>query len=95
MVEEKKTDKKDENCVYVGSKPFPSYLTAITTQVNKSNKVTVKSRGKFTAKAIDLSLASIRINGYKLVDVKINTSKFINKEEREVNVSSIDIQIKK
>ena len=53
MVEEK----KDDNVIFIGIKPFMNYVTSVVMQFTTKNKkeVVVKARGKFINRAVDVS----------------------------------------
>ena len=100
----KMAEKKDDNIVYIGQKPFMNYLTAVNTQINKTGSCILKSRGKFTARAIDIALAAQRMAKpqfeYEIKDIKVATEVLHQeakdgKQARDVNVSTIDITITK
>jgi len=89
--------KSDENSIFIGGKPFMNYVTGVVMQftTNKAKEVTIKSRGKFISKAVDVAeitrrkfLAEEKI---KVKEVRIGSEAFENKEGREVNVSIMEI----
>lgn len=91
--EEKKVD---SNIVYIGDKHLSNYITAIMMQFNKTNEVIIKSRGKFTSRAIDISEMIVnRFLEGKVTkkDVKIGSEEFKNEEERIIRVSTIEIKL--
>jgi len=102
MTEEKTTEeKKDENVVFIGSKPFMNYVTGVVMQFTKqgSNEVIVKARGKFISRAVDVAEVStkrfLNDQGIKVKDIKIDSEEFENKEGKKVNVSTIEITLGK
>ena len=54
MEEQKRTL---ENIIFIGGKPFMNYVTGIVMQftTNSAKEVTVKARGKFISKAVDVA----------------------------------------
>ena len=105
---EKKTDKRkiDDNTVYIGTKPFMNYVTAVVMQVTTRDHKEMKviARGKFISKAVDVvEVARNRfLEGKNKVSVKhieIGSEQFNRKEEngkeRTVSVSTIEITIVK
>ena len=93
--------KSDENSIFIGGKPFMNYVTGVVMQftTNKAKEVTIKSRGKFISKAVDVAeitrrkfLADEKI---KVKEVRIGSEAFENKEGREVNVSIMEIVLSK
>jgi DNA-binding protein Alba len=86
---------KDSNVVFIGGKPFGNYLTAVGMQVNRSETIIIKSRGKYTARAIDVALTAARLNNLEVKDIKIDTETFQPKKEgeRETSVSTIELTL--
>lgn len=93
--------KTDDNIVFIGSKPFMNYVTAVVMQFTKqgSEEVIVKARGKFISRAVDITeVVTKRFlsdQNIKVADIKIDSEEFENKEGRKVNVSTIEITLKK
>lgn len=93
--------KSDENVVFIGSKPFMNYVTAVVMQFTTkgSNEVIVKARGKFISRAVDVSEVAtkrfLKEHGIKVKDIKIDSEEFENQEGRKVNVSIIEITLTK
>jgi archaea-specific DNA-binding protein len=95
--QEKQKERKEENSVFIGGKPFMNYVTGVVMQFNTKNaeEVTIKSRGKFISKAVDVAevsrrkfLTDIKV---KVKDIKIGSEEFENKEGRMVYVSTLEI----
>ncbi|MBN2095420.1 MAG: DNA-binding protein Alba [Candidatus Aenigmarchaeota archaeon] len=86
-----------ENVVLVGQKPLMSYVLAIVTQLSNSGEVTIKARGKVISKAVDV--AQIAKNKFakdvKIGEIKIGTDEVEAKEGGKINVSTIEIPLKK
>ena len=98
MTEE--TTKSAENSIFIGGKPIMSYVTGVLIQfnTNKNDEVTIKSRGKFISKAVDVAEVARRKFpdlDIKIGDIKINSEEFENKEGRNINVSTMEIILKK
>ncbi|MEL9999059.1 MAG: DNA-binding protein Alba [Thermoplasmata archaeon] len=88
--------KGDENVVYVGKKPTMNYVLAVVTQFNNGAKnVVIKARGKSINKAVDIAeiVRNRFLNDLKY-EVALGTEK-IKSEDRESNVSSIEISLKR
>ena len=89
--------KTEENTVFVGNKPFMNYVTGVVVQFNKNNasQVTVKARGKFISKAVDVAEVVrkkfLADKNLVVKDIKIGSEEFQNKEGKTVNVSTIEI----
>ncbi len=90
-----------ENIVFIGSKPFMNYVTGVVMQFNTKNapEVVIKSRGKFISKAVDVSeVASKRFLKDKKItvqNIRINSEEFTNQEGKTINVSTMEITLKK
>lgn len=107
MAEETKTQVKksvkgkDDNVVFIGSKPFMNYVTGVVMQFTKqgSSEVIVKARGKFISRAVDVAEVTskrfLNEQNVKVKDIKIDSEEFENKEGRKVNVSTIEITLSK
>ena len=91
----------EENTVFIGSKPFMNYVTAVVMQftTKAASEVAVKARGKFISRAVDVAEVStkrfLKEHNISVKDIKINSEEFENKEGRMVNVSTIDITLSK
>ena len=90
----------EDNSIFVGGKPFMNYVTGVVMQFTTKNAetVTVKARGKFISKAVDVSeVASKRFleNRILVKGIKIDSEEFKNQEGRQVRVSTIEIALGK
>ncbi len=96
-----KSDKKDDNVVYIGSKPFMNYVTSVVVQFTSKNKseVIIKARGKFITRAVDVAEVArkrfLQRENINVKEIKINSEEFENKDKRMVNVSTIEIYLTK
>jgi len=89
---EKKEDLK--GVVFIGSKPFMNYIQAVNMQFSQSDKVTVRARGKFISRAVDI--AEVMRNKFESKTEAINIgSETFEKEGKEIRVSIIDIILTK
>lgn len=91
---------KDEHTVFISSKPFMNYVTGVVMQFTTqgAKEVIVKARGKFIARAVDVSeVAAKRFleNQIEVKDIKIDSEDFENKEGKKVRVSAIEITLGK
>ena len=93
--------KTDENTVFIGGKPFMNYVTAVVMQFTTkgARDVTVKARGKFIARAVDVAEVCrkrfLKDHNIDVKEIKIDSEEFENKEGRKVNVSTIEITLAK
>ena len=92
---------KNENVIYIGSKPFMNYINGVVMQFNTkgSQEVIIKARGKFITKAVDVAEVVKRKfldeKNISITNIKTNSEEFENKEGRKVNVSTIEIILSK
>jgi DNA-binding protein len=89
-----------DNSIFVGNKPFMNYVTGIVMQftTKEAEEVIIKARGKFIARAVDISEVTTKrfLEGQVEVDkIEIDSEEFKNKEGKEVRVSTIEITLKK
>ena len=87
-----------DNSVFIGTKPFMNYVTAVVMQFTTKNaeEIIVKARGKFISRAVDVSEVATKrfLEGHAFVkDIKIDSEEFQNTEGRDVRVSTIEITI--
>lgn len=106
MTEEETTEAKpekhsDDNVIFIGSKPFMNYVTAVVMQFTKKGctEVIVKARGQFISRAVDVAeVARKRFldqQNINVGDIKIDSQEMKSKEGRTVNVSTIEITLRK
>ncbi len=89
-----------DNSIFVGNKPFMNYVTAVVMQFTTKNasEVTIKARGKFISRAVDVAEVAAKrfLEGQVSVkDIKIDSEEFENKEGKQVRVSTIEITLAK
>ena len=87
---------EDSNSIFVGGKPFMNYVTGVVMQFTTQNapEVSVKARGKFISRAVDIAeVASKRFlkDQIETKSINIGSEDFVNKEGKNVRVSTIDI----
>jgi len=90
----------NENSIFIGGKPFMNYVTGVVMQftTKQAKEVTVKARGKFISRAVDVAeVASKRFleGQIELKEIKIDSEEFQNKEGKNVRVSTLEIVLKK
>lgn len=86
----------EDNVIFIVNKPFMNYVTGVVIQFTTkgADEVIINARGKFIWRAVDVSQVAIhRFLKDQIVikDVKLNSEDFVNKDEKEVRVSTIDI----
>jgi len=89
-----------DNKIFIGNKPFMNYVTGVIMQftTKDAETVVVKSRGKYIARAVDV--VEVTVNKFlkdqiEVGEVKIGSEIFTNNLNKEVRVSTIDINLKK
>jgi DNA-binding protein len=96
-INEKIQEKKEDNIIFVGLKPFMNYVTALTMSLqNKKHKnVIVCARGKFVSKAVDIVEVAkrnlLKEENIKIEKIEISSERLSNKEGKQIFVSSISI----
>ncbi len=89
-----------DNAIYIGNKPFMNYVTAVVMQFTTqgAEEVTIKARGKFISRGVDIAEISAKrflVDQVYVKDIKIDSEEFKNKEDRQVRVSTIEITLAK
>ncbi|MCK5458419.1 MAG: DNA-binding protein Alba [Thermoplasmatales archaeon] len=91
--------KRDENTIFVGSKPPMSYVLAVVTQFNTSgsDEVLLKARGRAISRAVDTAeiVRNRFVTDAEVKEITIGTESITNEEGRTSNVSSIEIFLTK
>ncbi len=90
----------DDNSIFIGNKPFMNYVTGVVMQftTKQASEVTIKARGKFISRAVDVAEVSAKRfldSSVDVNDIRINSEEFTNKEGRQVRVSTIEIALKR
>lgn len=92
----KRTGSRD-NTVFVGKKPTMSYVLAVITQFSDgASEVNIKARGRSISRAVDVAevvrnkfLQSLNKN------IDTETEEIIDAQNRKLNVSTININLRK
>jgi DNA-binding protein len=89
-----------DNSIFIGNKPFMNYVTAVVMQftVKNAEEVTVKARGKFISRAVDVAEVATKrfLEGQvEIIDIHIDSEEFENKEGKQVRVSTMEILIRR
>ena len=94
-------EKKDDNVVFIGVKPFMNYVTSVVMLFTSKNKdeITIKARGRWISRAVEVveivRKKFLKEQNIQIKDVKIDSAEIENEEGRKVNVASIEITLKK
>jgi DNA-binding protein len=88
---------KNQNTVYVGSKPAMSYVLAVITSYNSSDikEVTLKARGRSMKTAVDVAEIVKRrfMKDLKADKITIGTEELPQQEGGTRNVSTMEIML--
>jgi DNA-binding protein Alba len=89
-----------DNIIFIGNKSFMNYVTGVVMQFTTKNapEVSIKARGKFIARAVDVAEVSAKRflkDQIKVKEIKINSEEFTNKEGKQVRVSTIEVVLHK
>ena len=90
-------EKIGENVVLVGKKPTMSYVLAAVTQFSDGlDEIHIKSRGRNISRAVDVAeVVRNRFVQGLTTDVTIGTQEIRDDQNNRLNVSTIDIALKK
>jgi len=89
-----------DSSVFIGLKPIMNYVTAVVMQftTKDAKEVTIKARGKFISRAVDVAEVATKRFLEGQVEIKniiTNSEDFKNREGRDVRVSTIDVVLTK
>lgn len=98
----KENKKTGTNEIFVGNKPFMKYVIATLMQLKGNNDgcAVIKARGKFISRAVDIAevvkkkikeTENIALNNA----IDINTENFQSDDGKDINISTISIELKK
>jgi DNA-binding protein len=88
----------EDNVIFVGNKPVMNYVLAAVTQFNEGSKeVTIKARGRAISRAVDTAeVIRHRFLTDVLIDrIQISTEELASEKGEKINVSSIEIFLKR
>lgn len=89
-----------DNSIFIGDKQFMNYVTGVVMQFTTEHEkeVIVKARGKFISRAVDVVEVIVKrfLKGQVLAeDIAIDSEEFVNKEGKNVRVSTIEIVLRR
>ena len=96
-----KQKSKDDNVIIIGTKPFMNYVTGAVMQftTKDSEEVVIKARGNFISRAVNVAEVVrkkfLKEKNLQIKDIKIDSEELTNKEGKKMNVSTIEITLKK
>jgi DNA-binding protein len=87
-----------DNVVFIGKKPSMAYVLAVVTQFSAGHgEIFIKARGRAISKAVDV--AEIVKNKFvpesHVTDIKIGTEEVTTESKDKINVSTIELAMKK
>lgn len=92
---------KDENVIFIGTKPFMNYVTGTIMQftTKDSEEVVIKARGSFISRAVNVAEVVrkrfLKEKNLQIKDIKIDSEELKNKDGKKINVSTIEITLRK
>lgn len=87
-----------DNTIFVGKKPNMSYVLAVVTQFSDGqSEVKIKARGRSISKAVDVAqiVKNKFVKDVNIDKVEIGTDTVKTEDGKELNVSTIEIVLKK
>lgn len=87
---------KAENNVFIGDKPFMSYIMAVVLKINQNPEVIIKARGRWISRAIDV-VEVVRndfVKEAKLKNIDIGSDEF-NDDGKKSRISTIELTLSK
>jgi len=87
-----------ENVVFVGIKPVMNYVLAVITQFNQgTGDVVLKARGRAISRAVDAAeiVRNRFLQGVSVGSINIGTEEVQAEGGGQINVSTIEITLKK
>ncbi|MCD6381811.1 MAG: DNA-binding protein Alba [Candidatus Aenigmarchaeota archaeon] len=87
-----------DNTIFVGKKPNMSYVLAVVTQFSDGQKeVKIKARGRSISKAVDVAqiVKNKFVKDVNVDSLQIGTDTVKTEDGKELNVSTIEILLKK
>ena len=88
----------EESVVFIGKKPFMNYVTGVVMQFNSGIKrVTVKARGKYISRAVDVAevVRNRFVQEVKLEKINIASEEFEGEDGKRIRISTIEISLTK
>ena len=92
---------KDDNVIFIGTKPFMNYVTGVVMQftTKDSKEVVIKARGNFISRAVNVAEVVrkkfLKEKNLQIKEVKIDSEELKNKDGKKINVSTIEITLGK
>lgn len=89
---------KEDNVVFIGTKPPMNYVLAVVTQINGgAPEVILRARGQAISRAVDVAevVRNKFVERCVVKSVQIGTERVTNERGRPVNVSMIEIHLAK
>ncbi|MBI2628809.1 DNA/RNA-binding protein AlbA [Candidatus Pacearchaeota archaeon] len=96
--------KLETNEIFIGNKPFMKYVIATIMQLkenkNEEDTAIIKARGKFISRAVDVAeVVKKKFKETENIELKnsvtIGTEGFTSEEAKKINISTIEITLKK
>jgi DNA-binding protein len=97
-VKEAVKERAKDNVVFIGKKPSMSYVLAAVTQFGAGHKeIHLKARGKAISKAVDVAeiVKNKFVQDAKIAEIKTGTEELEGENKEKINVSTIELLLKK
>ncbi len=91
-------NRENDNMVFIGKKPTMAYVLAVVTQFSENREeIHIKARGRSISKAVDVAeiVRNKFVHDAKVQGIQIATEEIEVENNEKINVSSIDILLKK
>jgi DNA-binding protein len=95
---ESKTERSEDNVIFVGKKPSMAYVLGVITQFNNGKReVQIKARGRAISRAVDVAEIVTRrfVTDAKVKNIEIGTEEKELEDKTKINVSTITITLEK
>ena len=98
MAETRRDRRDNDNVVFVGKKPSMAYVLAVVTQFGGGqNEIHIRARGRAISKAVDVAeiVRNKFVQDAKIESIKIGTEELEAENKEKINVSTMEILLKK
>jgi DNA-binding protein len=93
-----KTERSDDNVIFVGRKPSMAYVLGVVTQFSEGkSEVIIKARGRAISRAVDVAEIVRRrfAQDAKIKSIDIGTEERELEDKTKINVSTLEISLTK
>lgn len=92
---QKQNARTNDNIIRVGKKGIMPYAWAVMMQLKNNKETSLQARGKNISTAVDVAQVSINKldSAIKIKSISIGTEEVIDKENRPLKISTIEIKL--